>query len=74
MKENEQYTSEGRHNDAEFKVLDGQKGLTDGQREIYKINRGRSQKKKEQIQRGWVWEQTIIFKRAFLTHKSKRII
>lgn len=51
MKENEQYTSEGRHNDAEFKVLDGQKGLTDGQREIIaRINRGMrlAKEKKEQ--------------------------
>lgn len=51
MKENEQYTSEGRHNDAEFKVLDGQKGLTDGQRAIIaRINRGMrlAKEKKEQ--------------------------
>lgn len=51
MKENEQYTSEGRHNDAEFKVLDGQKGLTDGQRAIIaRVNRGMrlAKEKKEQ--------------------------
>ena len=51
MKESEHYTSEGRHNDAEFKVLDGQKGLTDGQREIIaRINRGMrlAKEKKEQ--------------------------